>query len=258
MNKINKFWFLSVVLVLFYSCANDKNGGVKLLAKLIETTEDSTKITTLFTYKGNEIVSTDNSKEHSDYTYTNGLITKVVTTKKSDQSKITIVYTYDKDKLISLQSSDKFIINYSHNADESVTYENFSIDDKEQQKKKYHGILSFKNGNLVKDVRILDDTKAGIISKNEVSYEYDSKKNPYHSILGLNKLLNQYEFVSVNNSLISVVESSITNTTDDQIISSAKFYKSAFQYDDKGYPTEQITENASGNLGYLKSEYFYE
>jgi hypothetical protein len=49
--------------------------------------------------------------------------------------------------------------------------------------------------------------------------------------------------------LISVVENSITNTIDDQIISSAKFYKSAFQYDDNGYPTEQITENASGNLG---------
>jgi hypothetical protein len=258
MDKINKFWFLSVVLVLFYSCANDKNGDVKLLAKLIETAEDGTKITTLFTYKGNEIVSTDNSKEHSDYTYTNGLITKVVTTKKSEQSKITVVYTYDKDKLISLKSSDKFIINYYYNADGSVTYENFSIDDKEQQIKKHHGILSFKNGNLVKDVRILDDTKASIISKNEVSYEYDSKKNPYHNVLGFDKLLNQYHFVSVNNSLISVVESSITNTIDDQIISSAKFYKSAFQYDDSSYPTEQITENSSGNLGYLKSEYFYE
>jgi hypothetical protein len=33
--------------------------------------------------------------------------------------------------------------------------------------------------------------------------------------------------------------------------------KSVFQYDDSSYPTEQI-ENASGNLGYLKSEYFYE
>ncbi|MDG2432606.1 hypothetical protein [Flavobacterium sp.] len=139
-----------------------------------------------------------------------------------------------------------------------MTYQNFSIDDKEQQIKKYHGILSFKNGNPIKDVRILHDSKKGIISKNELSYEYDSKTNPYHSILGINKLLNQYEFVSINNSLISVVENSITNTTDDQIISSAKFYKSAFQYNDSSYPTEQITENASGNLGYLKSEYFYE
>jgi hypothetical protein len=75
----------------------------------------------------------------------NGLITKVVTTKKSDQFKITVIYTYDKDKLISLQSSAKFIINYSHNADGSVTYENFSIDDKGNKIKKHHGILSFKN-----------------------------------------------------------------------------------------------------------------
>lgn len=258
MKKVNKFWFLSVFLVLLYSCINDKNGGVKLLAKLIETTEDNTKITTLFTYKGNEIIRSDNSKEHIDYTYTNGLITKIVITKKSDQSTVTAVYSYVKDKLISLRSSAKFVINYSYNADGSVTYQNFSIDDKEQQIQKYHGILSFKNGNLSKDVRVFDDTKVGIVSINGVSYEYDSKKNPYHNVLGFDKLLNQYQFVSVNNSLISVVENSSKTTIDDQIISSAKFYKSAYKYDDESYPTEQITENASGNLGYLKSEYFYE
>ncbi|MDG2433437.1 hypothetical protein [Flavobacterium sp.] len=258
MKKLIKLGFLLVLLVVFYSCANDKNGGVKLLVKLVETTEDSSKVTTVFTYKGNEIVSTDNGKEHIDYTYTNGLITKVVTTKKSNQSVITSIYTYENDKLMSLKSSNKIIINFIHNSDGSVAYQNFIVDEKEQQIKKYHGILSFKGGNLSKDVRILDDTEPGIVSKNEVSYEYDSKKNPFHNVLGYDKLLNQNQLISINNSLITMVENSITNSVDDQIISSAKIYKSAFKYDDDSYPTEQITENASGHLGYLKSNYFYE
>lgn len=258
MNKVNKFWFLLVVTVLFYSCANDKNGGVKLLSKLIETAEDSTKVTTLFTYKGTEIVNTDNSKMHIDYSYTNGLITKIVTTNKSNQTKVTAVYTYDKDKLVSLKSSDGFETNYTYTADGSIAYQTFSTDDKMLQIKKQHGILSYKMGNLTKDSRVLDDSPSGILTKNDVSFEYDTKNNPFHNIVGFDKLLNQYQAASVNNSLISVVENSTTTASDDQIISSAKFFKSVFKYDDDNYPIAQITENASSTVGYLKLEYFYE
>jgi hypothetical protein len=47
---------------------------------------------------------------------------------------------------------------------------------------------------------------------------------------------------------------------DDQISSSAKFYKNSFTYDLENYPIKQVSENAvseNGNTGYLKSEYFY-
>lgn len=258
MRKGNKFGVLLVLLVLFYSCANDNNGTAKLLAKLVETTEDSTKVTTVFTYKGNEIVSTDNSILHIDYTYNDGLITKIVATKKSDQSIVTTNYTYNKGKLISLKSSDRNVVNFSHNTDGSVSYEGFSIDATDKQTKKFHGVLSFKKGNLINDSKTLDDSPAGVVSVDSFSYEYDSKKNPFHIILGFDKLLNQHQFVSINNSVISIVENNTTTTADDQTISSAKFHKSIFKYDDGNYPTEQITENAMGNLGYLKTQYFYE
>lgn len=258
MKNINKFWFLSALLVLLCSCADDKNGSSKLVTKIIETAEDSSKTTTLFTYKGDEIVSSDNSKLHIEYSYNDGLVSKIVTTKKSDQSKLTTDYVYEKGKLISLKSSDGLVVNFTHESDKSVLYQGFSVDATEKQTKKFHGVLSLANSNLIKDSRILNTTPADVISKEDVSYEYDSKKNPFHNVIGFDKLLLQFELFSLNNSLINVVENSTTNTKDDQVMSSAKFHKRVFKYDEEGYPTEQITENATNNAGYLKTEYFYE
>jgi hypothetical protein len=245
-------------MVLLYSCANDKNGSEKVISKLVETTEDGTKVTTIFTYNGKELVTTDNSKVHADYTTSNGLVTKIVTTEKGNQSKVNVEYTYEKGKLVSLKSSEGLVVNFTHESDKSVLYQGFLIDGTEKRTKKYHGVLSFANGNLIKDSRIADTTPVDVISKEEVSHEYDSKKNPFHNVTGFDKILLQYELFSLNNSLISVVENSTTNTKDDQVMSSAKFHKRVFKYDEDGYPTEQITENAPGNKGYLKTEYFYQ
>jgi hypothetical protein len=246
------------MLVLLYSCANDKNAETKLLTKLTETFEDKSMNTTVFTYKDNEIVSTDNSNERVDYTYTDGLITKIMTKKKSDQSEISTSFTYDKDKLITVKSSASFVIDYTHTADGSVSYDYFVVNDKQEKTKQYHGVLSFKKGNLVKDNRVLDNTEVGFTTKFNMSYEYDTKKNPYLNIKGFDKLLNHNEIISVNNAMISVVENSTTNTKEDQTISSAKMHISSFKYDADNYPKEQISENAKKNSAYLKSEYFYE
>jgi len=254
MKKINIFWILSVMLFLFYSCANDKNGKDKLLTKLVETAEDGSSVTTLFAYKGNEIVSSDNATEHIDYTYVNGLITKVIIKNKSKQSAETVDYIYEKEQLMTLKSSDNYRINFIYNSDGTVAYERFSIDSNNQETKLYHGVLSFKNDNLIKDKRTLDGTEVGVVTTEDVSFEYDSKKNPMHAIVGFDKLKNQNQLVSVNNSLISVVENTTTNA-EDQIISSAKFYKSTFKYDTDDYPTEQFAETAKS--GSLKSQYFY-
>jgi hypothetical protein len=48
----------------------------------------------------------------------------------------------------------------------------------------------------------------------------------------------------------------IVNTKEDQV-NIQKMHKSSFK-DNDNYPKEQIRENSKSNLGYLKSEYFYE
>ena len=256
MKKANVFWVLAAVLFTFYSCVNDKSVNAKLLTKLVETAEDGSSVTTLFTYNGNEIVRAENAKQQFNYTYTNGLISKIVTKNKSDQSIITVDYNYENDKLTYVKSSDNYWINFVHNTDGTVVYERFTLNTKNQEVKLHHGILSFKDGNLVKDKRTLDDTPVGIVTTNIVSFEYDSKKNPMRGILGFDKLLNQNQLVSINNSVISVVENSTINALD-QIISSARLYRSSFEYDTDDCPTVQISENGTGNVGYLKSEYYY-
>jgi hypothetical protein len=256
MKKANVFWVLAAMLFVFYSCVNDKSGNTKLLTKLIETSENGSSVTTLFTYNGNEIVRAENGKEQLNYTYTNGLISKIVTKNKSDQSIITVDYKYENEKLITVKSSDNYWINFVHNTDGTVVYERFTLNAKNQEVKLFHGIISFKDGNLIKDKRILDDTAVGVVTTKNLSFEYDSKKNPMHSILGFDKLVNQNQLMSINNSVISVVENSTTNALD-QIISSARLYKSTFEYDTDDYPSVQINENTIGNTGYLKSEYYY-
>ncbi|MFV8342289.1 hypothetical protein [Flavobacterium sp. XS2P39] len=252
------YWILSIFLLTLYSCSNDSDDSVKLLKKVIETSENGTSVTTLFTYDGDKIVTTDGVGKHTDFSYTDGLISKIVTLDKTSQFIETIEYTYIAGELVRAKSLNNYIINYIHNSDETVSYEKLAINAGSQQVKMYHGILYFQNENLIRDERILDNTAPGVLSKYSVSFEYDSKYNPLFNILGYKKLLELKEAISSNNSLISTVITSVSK--DDQITSSATFYRNSFTYDFENYPTELVTENArsdNGNTGYLKSQYFY-
>ncbi|MBG6110382.1 hypothetical protein IWX84_001250 [Flavobacterium sp. CG_9.10] len=251
----NIFWLLSVFVLALYSCSNDNDDSLKLLKKVVETSEGGTSETTLFTYNGNEIVNMDGAKKRKDFTYTDGLITKIVQLNKTNQLLETIDYTYLEGKLVEVVSLGNYRFKYIHKSDKTVSYENFSIGSGNQEVKVYHGTLYFENDNLIKDERILDNTAVGVTSNYSISFDYDAKNNPLYSITGYKKLLDQNQTISSNNSLIITEMTRVTNG--DQIISSATFYKCSFKYDSDGYPTEQITENANGNSGYLKSEYFY-
>jgi hypothetical protein len=253
------FGVVSIFLLILFSCSKDNSDNIKLLKKLVETSSDGTSNTTLFTYKGNEIVNTDNEKQHVDYTYTNGLITKIITKTKVNQSSTSLEFTYDKDKLVGIKSSDNYSIKFTHKSDETVSYQKTTLSSQNEEVKVCHGVLFFKNKNLIKDKRTLDDTEPGITSNYDLSYEYDLKNNPFYNILGFDKLLNQNDLISINNSQIGIVEATITNA-EDQITSSANFYKSSFKYDKEGYPTEKVAESvmpSDGKSGYLKTEYFY-
>lgn len=252
--------FFSILVLVLASCTKDGGSDARLIKKLVEISADNSTTTTLFAYKGNEIVKTDNEKQHVDYTYANGLIAKIVTKDKSSQQSVVAELTYDKDRLIQIKSSDNYVVKYTHNADETVSYQKTKLNDKKEEIKVYHGVLYFKNKNLLKDKRTLDDSPAGTVSTYNVSYESDSQKNSFSNILGFDKLLDQNDLISVNNSYIGVVESNVMSA-DDQISSSANFYKSIFVYDKEGYPIEKVAEAAmpqNGKSGYLKTQYFYE
>jgi hypothetical protein len=257
MKKIFGTLFISLLLLCSCSTTNEEDG--RLLKKIVEIKIDGTSVTTFFTYNGNEIVSIDEDKKHTDFTYTGDLITKAVVLNKTNQVRTTVEYTYADGKLVCAKSPNKYKINYVHNADGTIFYEKLTIDPGVAEVELYHGILYFQSGNFIKDERIVKDADVSVLSKYSVSYKYDSKNNPLNEILGYSKLLDRNESISLNNSIKKVIISSITK--DDQISSVASLFESSFKYDAKGYPTEQVSETAvasTGDLIYLKSVYFYE
>ena len=251
------FLVLSILLLTLYSCSNDNDDSVKLLKKVVETSEEGNSETTLYTYNGTEIVSIDGAQKRTDFTYTDGLITKTVTLNKTNQLLETIEYSYLEGKLVEVESLANYRINYIHNSDKTVSYERFTISGN-QQVKEFHGTLYFENENFIKEERILDNTAVGVTSNYSITFDYDSKNNPLYNVLGYKKLLDHMETISSNNSLINTVFATTTNG--DQVLSSANFYKSSFKYDSENYPTERVSETAilvNGNTGYLKTQYFY-
>lgn len=247
--------FLFVCLSVLYSCSGSRDGDLKLLKKSIETTADGTSMTTLFTYDGHKIVSIDGVLQHQDFTYTGDLISKIVTLDKVNQQSSTVEYTYLEGKLVNVNAPGNYIIKYIHNSDQTISYEKFSISQGNQEVKVFHGTLRFLNENFKNDDRILDNVGVGVLSEYSLSFEYDTKKNPFRNILGFDKLLDHNEGISINNNLITMVTSSIT--INDQITSSANFYKGSFKYDSDNYPTELVSEASISNNGYLKVQYFY-
>lgn len=256
MGEVNKIVSLLMVsIVVLCSCSEDKVSTDKLLRKTVEISENGTSITTLYNYNGNEIVSVDGAKKYISYTYTDGLITKIITKDKESQWSVTLDYTYNKAQLVRMYSSEGYVMNYSHKGDGTVSYEKVVLDSQNQETKVFHGILYFENWNLVKDERIFDDSPQGVLSKQKVSFEYDSKNNPFYNILGYAKLLSHNEVISINNNRLAVVERVVIQ--DDQLTSSANLYQGVFKYDTDNYPVEHVTEASIVNPNYVKTQFFY-
>ncbi|MGM8360666.1 hypothetical protein ACSV4D_01995 [Flavobacterium sp. ARAG 55.4] len=249
------FLFISALTLLFTSCANDKDDKSKNFVKIIESTKDGITENSVFTYKENQIISADNTKEKTDYTYQNGLITKITTYNKATQLTSVLNYTYDKEKLIKVSSTEKYVIYYTHNGNDKVSYQKYTIDSQNKEQKVLHGILYFKNKNLIKDECIFDNVTENSVSGSKTTFDYDTYNNPYFSILGYEKLLDHGVLISKNNAVMTVAETTVTQ--EGQAISSANMYTTKFKYDADDYPTEQISEESLMNPDYSKIQYLY-
>lgn len=262
-NGKTKLFFLSTVLFLtLCSCSKDADTAVyqtKFLSKLVDFASDGSTTTTFFAYNSNKIVSIDGAGKHSDFTYTNDLITRIVTTDVANQSQSILDYSYTNGQLLKVISSDNYVMNFTHNDDGTVLYERLTTDANHNVITVYNGKMFFANGNLARDERTKGGTAANIVSKTIVSYQYDSKNNPLNNIVGYAKLLDSFKCVSVNNVTRTQDEARVEFLGTDQIESSAILYVSANQYDYAGYPTVITSEKSFfGEQGnHVKSQLFY-
>ncbi|MGO4821433.1 MULTISPECIES: hypothetical protein [unclassified Flavobacterium] len=258
MKKNNYIYSLFVLFLLtLVSCSGEKSNSEKLIKRLVETTEDGQKSSSTFSYDDNKIVNIDGVDSKTSYSYTDELITKKVVFDNKKQLSITTDYLYQKGNLVSAKEANS-VIKYTYAADHVVEYQKFTKAADGKEIKEFHGKLVFKNGNLVEEERVLDNSEAGVIEKYTYTFEYDDKINPMQSVMGYDKLLDRGAAVSKNNSMIST--RSIVRTQDNQSTSSANFYSYAYKYDEEGYPIENVSEAimpANGKSGYLKTEFFY-
>ncbi len=254
-NLIKIFFFISIVALLSSSCANDKDDKGKNFIKMIESTENGVVENSVYTYRENQIISAENSKERIDYTYKKELISKIVIYNKDLQKNTVLDYTYSKEKLVKVISSDGYAIYYTHNADGTVSYEKYNGNTKDSEEAVFHGSLYFKNKNLIKDERVFDNVATNQIKTSKITFDYDAYNNPYGSILGYDKLLNQGTSISKNNPIRTVAETTVL--IGEQTISSAKMYLTTYKYDADNYPTEQVSEASLGNPNYSKIQYLY-
>jgi hypothetical protein len=263
MIKINKIiGLVSVFLLTLFSCTNEKidQDQVQLLKKIVEVSVDGSSNITLLTYDGNKIANIDKFDKHSEFYYIGDLITKIVVLDKTNQQVNTVQYSYLNGQLSKITSSEKYVINYIHNSDGTVSYEKLTKDSNNNDVRINHGTLYFQSGNLIKDDKFLDDAGQGILAENITSFEYDSKNNALSNILGYNKLLDYSKTISANNVISNSEISSFKNIAEDQIISAIKINNSKHQYDSIGYPIETVSENlifGGTDSKHLKSQLFY-
>jgi hypothetical protein len=247
-------WIVFVFLTFIYSCTNDIDDRVHFLKQIDEVSVDSSVASTIINYDGNKIVSIDSDTKRSNFYYTGSLITKTEELDKQSNHVNTLEYAYSDFNLVKITSSDHYVMNYIHNADGTVSYEKLIKDSNNNDIKEFHGIMYFKNNNLVKDEKTLDGNDANVITKNTNTYSYDYKNNAFYNILGFNKLLNFNKLISFNNSLNCIEASEIKYINTNQVTSSIKLYKNDYKYDLAAYPKEIVSEKLF--LGNENSQHF--
>lgn len=259
-NRFKNIGILILVLTILSSCTTETVEQVPMLKRIVEVAVNGSSTTTTLNYNGVKIVSIDKADAFLEFYYTGSLITKIVEINKANSHKNTFDYIYVDGLLNKITSSDNYVINYKQNIDGSVSYGKWTKDSNNVAVQVYYGTLFFQNENLTKDVKIIEDSKKGILTTKTVSILSDNNKNALHNILGFDKLLDFAKTVSSNNCLINAESYSEKQLGADQITSSIKRFDSKMQYNTKGYPTEIVSENVlfgETDSNHLKSQLFY-
>jgi hypothetical protein len=260
--------FFALALVLT-SCSNDENSSPdenspednSVLPKTISYTYPDiflgTNSISTNTYNGNKIISSVKNDSKTVFTYDGDKIMKQEQFDIDELGKeiksAEVQYTYENGKLktrlfkedISTAYPDGEYIEkivYVHSSN-LISYINYNVNkNTKEEVKNSEGTLTYKDGNLVKEVQISGS------STRTRTYEYDTKHNPLKNILGFDLLLNEISEFGKNN---------VIKTT--SILSdfpTPANYISNYIYNDNGYPTKQTSLSGGGSVEY-EIEYTY-
>lgn len=238
----------SIAFLSFTPYPNDEikiiNNDTPILVKEIINYKDDKQYVDKITYNGNKIVSQNNADGFIiNYTYTGDLITKIEAFEYKGKPYFTQHYTYVNGKIdtstFTMHSNfyHKTEIKYTHNADGTVSYNNFTtLPSGEKQPNARGGKYTFNNGNLIKEESLYEGRETVI------TYEYDTKNNVFRNVLGFNLLLDRIT-CSVNN-----VTKLTSKFSDIESMTTTYVYK----YDSDDFPKEEIKTDVYETSTYTK------
>ena len=233
------------LILLLTSCTNDSSEENSLLPKKQIYTYGSQpgdNTTTTYSYTGNKI----DSLNYDDgtkivFTYTGDLITKAIYTEDGEDNSTTTTFTYENNKLKSfLEVSPNSSIRkktYTYNANGTISTTTVLIDPITQQEiQDSSSVLTLDvNGNIIKaEFNDLVNT-----------VEYDTKNNPFKSIIGYTSLLDSGIFNQEANSVNNI--SKITENT-------GGVTTGTFTYENTYNSDNYLTKSVHGDYTY---EYTY-
>lgn len=262
MKKVFYLFFITVFVITLTSCTDDADDTiqVKLVRKIIEVNEDKTSSTLNFTYDDNKISSIESEEFIKTFIYTGNLITKIIEVNKKTQTQTTFDYNYTNDLLTKVISSDNHTLNYTHEADGTITFEKTTTDTNNNIVVLWRGALSLNTNNVIENNKTLEPSGTNVLEKEEFNFGYDTRSNPLRNIVGFNKLLDHSNMISKNN-VTSILEINSTKYLDsEEEVSSAFVIKKQYTYDKQGYPKEALSTKpvfGNENPNHLKSLYFY-
>lgn len=246
---MKKFLLLFCAMALaLTSCSSDNDSSpssdLVLLKKTISTDSDGEKITTIYKYDGNKIVSIiDDAGEFNRYfTYTGDLITKIEYKLPNGTIDQINTYEYDSNKrlitFVRVEPLDELGSKevYTYNTDGSVSITDYRGDEKTQTELNGEGKIIFAGGEVAKITINYGPSR---------SYTYDDKNNPTKNVLGFDK-------IAFDDSEASGVLHNIISEKDIDYDEELASY--VFTYNSDNYPSKSV-ENEEGETATI--EYFY-
>ncbi|MFH6944098.1 hypothetical protein [Flavobacterium sp. FlaQc-50] len=263
--------FFSALILTFTSCASDDAKSSPdenyilpktIILKEIGSPVDQTLTTN--TFSGNKIVSSITGNFKILYSYEGNLITKEETfildpnAEVKERKTREILHTYENGKLKTSilmrlftaanpngQYASKIV--YTHTSDNLISYVEYSVTTGTPEEKIVdRGILTFKDGNLVKYEQYFMDSPT---LTGTFQYEYDTSNNPFKNVLGYRSLKVKTSAAGNNNVIRG--SSTIENIVDQTI------FRNTFTYNDKGYPILSIETKGYGTEIDSETRYTY-
>ena len=249
---MKKIFAMAAIALFMVSCSDDDSNSTNqenavLVKKMIDTDEDGT-YTNILTYDGNKIISmvgTDGST--TEYTYTNGLLSKEETTYDSAIYEKTTYEYNSNNKLVSstfyeyADDANAYAVKsvYTYNSDNTITATTYKGDENSQTELSGTRTITMTNGNIIKYSVLYDGTTVPVVT----TRTYDTKNNPFKNVFAYDVMVLAALEGGNNNVLTENVDSLGTPSTTYEYL-----------YNSDNYPTKATIDEG----GYIyTTEYFY-